>query len=81
MTQATNSCWNFYTGWEEYQGHLVRAVAPLSDEQLRLGIAPHLRSIGQIARHNRACARNLVAQGDGGGQARDCSDRAVATRG
>ena len=51
ITQPTNSCWNFYTGWEEYQGHLVHAVAPLSDEQLRLGIAPHLRSIGQIARH------------------------------
>ncbi len=51
MTQPAIASWDFYTGWEVYQGHLVRAVMPLTAEQLRLGISPHLRTIGQIARH------------------------------
>jgi uncharacterized damage-inducible protein DinB len=51
MTQNTPSSWNFYKGWDVYQGHLVRAIEPLTAEQLELKIAPHLRSIGQLARH------------------------------
>ncbi len=51
MTQNTLTSWNFYKGWDEYQNHLVRAIEPLTAEQLALKISPHLRSIGQLARH------------------------------
>src|SRR2546430_14014576 len=51
MTQNTHSSWNFYKGWDVYQGQLVRAIEPLTAEQLELKISPHLRSIGQLARH------------------------------
>jgi len=51
MTQHTVSPWNFYQGWEVYQGHLVKAIEPLTAEQLELRIAPNLRSIGQLAKH------------------------------
>ncbi len=47
----TISPWNFYRGWEIYQGHLVKAIAPLTAEQLELKIAPNLRSIGLLAKH------------------------------
>jgi uncharacterized damage-inducible protein DinB len=33
------------TGWPTYQGHLVRAVAPLTTAQLDLRLSPDLRSI------------------------------------
>jgi uncharacterized damage-inducible protein DinB len=51
MTQNPQSSWNFYKGWEIYQEHLVRAIEPLTAQQLELKISPHLRSIGQLARH------------------------------
>jgi uncharacterized damage-inducible protein DinB len=51
MRQDTVSSWNFYKGWDVYQGHLVKAIEPLTAEQLELKISPHLRSIGQLARH------------------------------
>ena len=51
MAQNTISLWNFYKGWDVYQGHLVRAIEPLTAEQLELRIAPHLRSIGLLAKH------------------------------
>ncbi|TMD69345.1 MAG: damage-inducible protein DinB, partial [Chloroflexi bacterium] len=51
MAQNTISLWNFYKGWDVYQGHLVRAIEPLTAEQLELKLSPDLRSIGQIARH------------------------------
>lgn len=41
----------FYKGWDAYQGRLVKALAPLSPEQLDLRPAQNLRSIGVIARH------------------------------
>ena len=51
MTQQPIIAWDFYKGWEVYQGYLVDAIRPLSEEQLALSIAPNLRSVGQIARH------------------------------
>ena len=51
MTQSTISPWNFYKGWEVYQGHLVKAIEPLTPEQLELKISPNLRSIGLLAKH------------------------------
>jgi uncharacterized damage-inducible protein DinB len=41
----------FYTGWETYQAHLVKAIAPLAADHLSLSAAPHLRSIGVLAAH------------------------------
>src|SRR5262245_58746475 len=51
MAQHTLSLWTFYQGWDAYQDHLVRAIEPLTAEQLQLRIAPHLRSIGLLASH------------------------------
>jgi uncharacterized damage-inducible protein DinB len=51
VTEAPAALETFYTGWEEYQGHIVKALAPLSREQLALRAAPALRSIGDIATH------------------------------
>ena len=45
----------FYTCWKAYQDHLKGALAPLDAEQLELRAAPHLRSIGEIARHLIGC--------------------------
>ena len=41
----------FYEGWMDYQRQLIRAIAPLSSEQLALCAASHLRSVGLIAAH------------------------------
>jgi uncharacterized damage-inducible protein DinB len=38
-------------GWQTYQREVSKALAPLSPEQLALRAAPHLRSIGELARH------------------------------
>ncbi len=51
MTQDTVSPWSFYKGWDVYQGHLVKAIAPLTPEQLEFRISPDLRPIGLLARH------------------------------
>lgn len=51
MTQHAISPWSFYKGWDVYQGHLVKAIAPLTPEQLELRISPNLRSIGLLAKH------------------------------
>lgn len=38
-------------GWSTYQNHLVKAIEPLTAEQLELRISPNLRSIGSLAKH------------------------------
>ena len=40
-----------YKGWDTYQGLLIKAIEPLSLEQLSLHTAPQLRSIGELATH------------------------------
>jgi uncharacterized damage-inducible protein DinB len=42
---------NSYSGWENYQRLLVRAIAPLDGSQLDLRAAPHLWSIRTLANH------------------------------
>ena len=42
---------DFAVDWKKYQDLLVKALAPMSAEQLDLRLAPQLRSIGEIARH------------------------------
>ena len=41
----------FYRGWDIYQQHLTKAIAPLSLDQLALQVVPNLRSIGVLAGH------------------------------
>lgn len=68
MTEHAFSVASFYKGWDGYQHHLAHALAPLSSEQLALRAAPHLRSVGLIARHIiGARARwlsNVLKEGD-----------------
>src|SRR5438046_7596682 len=40
-----------YQGWHDYQVRLIKAIAPLSPEQLALRAAPELRTIGEIVTH------------------------------
>jgi hypothetical protein len=51
----------FYNGWEEYQRKLIQALVPLTDAQLRLRAAPHLRLIGEIARHMVGARARVVS--------------------
>ena len=40
-----------YKGWDSYQALLIKAIAPLSSEELALRAAPHLRSVGENVAH------------------------------
>jgi uncharacterized damage-inducible protein DinB len=51
MSEQQTSLITFYKGWDVYQQHLIKAIAPLSSDQLALRAAPHLRSIGETASH------------------------------
>lgn len=51
MNEQSLSLATIYKGWDNYQSLLTRAIAPLSQEQLALRTAPHLRSVGMIATH------------------------------
>lgn len=53
MSQSTNMqrLDAVFDGWQGYQQSLVAAVAPLTTEQLAYRPAPHLRSVGEVARH------------------------------
>ncbi len=41
----------FYKGWDAYQALLIKAIAPLSSDQLDLRVAPQLRSVGENVAH------------------------------
>src|SRR5436190_1808602 len=51
MTADAHSLMPLYKGWDDYQISLVRAIAPLSCEQLAWRPAPDRRSAGQLASH------------------------------
>ena len=51
MPDEIHSLLTIFKGWDGYQISLVRAIAPLSREQLAYRPAPHLRSAGMLARH------------------------------
>jgi uncharacterized damage-inducible protein DinB len=51
MTLNTNSLMTVYEGWDGYQASLVHAISPLTQAQLAWRPAPHLRSVGELARH------------------------------
>jgi uncharacterized damage-inducible protein DinB len=55
-------------GWHAYQAQLTEVLAPLSQEQLALRAAPHLRSIDELARHiigmRAGWFHNILGEGD-----------------
>jgi uncharacterized damage-inducible protein DinB len=51
MTTDVRSLMTLYKGWDDYQVSLVRAITPLSREQLAWRPAPHQRSVGELASH------------------------------
>lgn len=55
MTEKLLTVAPFYKGWGAYQQLLMQAIAPLTDEQLTLSVAPHQRQVGMIITHLIAC--------------------------
>ena len=51
MAEDNGTLDTIYENWKLYQDHLEEAIAPLTDEQLALRAAPHLRSIGENVAH------------------------------
>ncbi|HEX6477555.1 MAG TPA: DinB family protein [Ktedonobacteraceae bacterium] len=51
MTTPQSTFPVFSQGWKDYQALLIKAIAPLSADQLALRSAPHLRSIGDSVLH------------------------------
>jgi uncharacterized damage-inducible protein DinB len=51
VTQSNNSLSIIYEGWAGYNTSLIRAIAPLTEEQLAFRAAPGLFSVAEIARH------------------------------
>jgi uncharacterized damage-inducible protein DinB len=51
MSEQSPTLLDIYQGWEHYQELLVKALAPLTPDQLALRPAPHLRSIQEDVRH------------------------------
>lgn len=51
MSEDMSTALDIYHGWQTDHDLLIQAITPLTPEQLALRPAPHLRSIGDIARH------------------------------
>lgn len=51
MAEQSISLLPLYKGWDVYQGQLIKALEPLTPDQLSLQSAPHLRSVGANAAH------------------------------
>jgi hypothetical protein len=51
MDEAQSTLAVLYRGRRDYQALLIRALAPLSVDQLALRAAPHLRSLGEVVTH------------------------------
>jgi uncharacterized damage-inducible protein DinB len=51
MVEQQINLLSFYKGWGAYQALLIKAIAPLSSDQLALRVAPHLRSVGENVAH------------------------------
>jgi uncharacterized damage-inducible protein DinB len=51
MEKKTLTLAPFYKGWDVYQEQLVKAIGPLTQEQLELRSAPHMWSVGMLTRH------------------------------
>lgn len=51
MTSTAPSLMQVFEGWDGHQTALLRAIEPLTPDQLASRPAPHLRSPGEIASH------------------------------
>jgi uncharacterized damage-inducible protein DinB len=51
MSEQQTNLLSFYKGWDTYQALLIKAISPLSSEELALRAAPHLRSVGENVAH------------------------------
>src|SRR6266568_579107 len=51
MTTEAPSLMSIYEGWDSHQLALVRAITPLTLEQLAWRPAPHLSSVGELISH------------------------------
>lgn len=51
MKQKQTTLDVIYENWGEYNGRLRKAIAPLTDEQLKLQPAPHMWPIQQLVQH------------------------------
>lgn len=51
MTEPSFVLAPLYMGWGGYQDHLVKALVPLSPDQLAFQATPDLRSLGMLAAH------------------------------
>jgi uncharacterized damage-inducible protein DinB len=49
-----------YAGWEEDQRRMIASIEPLTDAQLALRAAPHLRTIGHLAAHIIAARARMI---------------------
>jgi uncharacterized damage-inducible protein DinB len=67
MVEQHRNLLSFYKGWDIYQALLIKAVAPLSSDQLMLRVAPHLRSVGENVAHIiSGRVSNFLVMGEGG---------------
>lgn len=51
MAEQQINLLSFYKGWDAYQALLIKAIEPLSPDQLALRVAPHLRCVGENVAH------------------------------
>jgi uncharacterized damage-inducible protein DinB len=51
MSRTNNSLFSVFEGWDGYRQSIIKAVAPLSAEQLNWRPSSHLRSVGELVRH------------------------------
>jgi uncharacterized damage-inducible protein DinB len=51
MTEQQTNLLPYYKGWDAYQDLLIKAIAPLSPDQLAFRAEPQLRSIGENTAH------------------------------
>jgi len=57
---SSTSLAGMYAGWEEDRRLLVASVAPMTEEELALRAAPHLRTIGHLAAHMVAVRARMI---------------------
>lgn len=69
MVEQQINLLTFYKGWNAYQALLIKAIAPLSSDQLALRVAPHLRSIGENVAHIiSGRVSNFLVMGEAGAE-------------
>jgi uncharacterized damage-inducible protein DinB len=67
MVEQPINLLSFYKGWDVYQALLIKALKPLSSDQLSLRVAPHLRSVGENVAHIiSGRVSNFLVLGEGG---------------